>query len=477
MQTFDLIVVGSGAALIVLEAALAQGLNCALIEKDKLGGTCLNRGCIPSKILVHPADLIRECERGEKIGLQFDPPRLDWARITERLWTKVDEHKDILTTYQQIPNLTLFAGTASFEAPYILNVYDHAGQLTATVTAKKIVLGVGGRARTPEIAGLGAAGPINYESFFGSKFPKAPYKSLIILGGGIIGVEFAHIFSAFGTEVTLVSHSPRLVKHEEPEISALLEANLIEAGVKVYVQVDPVRVDAAKATDFRPIKQMTVRHHESGQEEVLKAEEIFVAAGIVSNSDVLAADKCGLALDENGYILTDEQMQTNVPGVYALGDINGKFQFRHKANYEGYILARNLYEQDKPARTARYNHVPWAIFTHPQIAHIGLTENEAREAGHELLVAKHYYSSTAKGYAMGYLPGDADDGFVKMIIDRTSKRLLGLHVIGPYASALVQPYLHLMEQDLPYTVIDETMVIHPSLSEVVAWATYYLKET
>lgn len=475
MQEFDLIVVGSGAALIVLEAALAQGKRCALVEQHKLGGTCLNRGCIPSKILVHPADLIRECERGSKIGLKIAPPQVDWQTITDRMWTKIDEHKDILRVYQEISNLTVFQGTGSFIDPYVLEVRNPAGRAIATLKSDRIVIGVGGRARTPNLPGLDEAGYLNYERFFGDQFPNAPYQRLLIIGGGIIGVEFAHIFSAYGSQVTLVSHSPRLVKHEEPEISALLEAEFIRNGVTIQTRVEPVRVKKITTAEGAIEKHLTVRDLDTGAETVLVTDEIFVAAGFVSNADILCAERCGLKLDDAQYIETDHLLQTNLPGIYAVGDINGKHQYRHKANYEAYIVARNLYETDKPSRAANYDHTPWAIFTHPQIAHVGLTEAQARESGHDILVARHPYSSTAKGYAMGYLPGDADDGFVKLIVDRNSKKLLGLHVIGPHASVLVQPYIHLMEQGLPYTVIDETMVIHPALSEVAAWATYYLK--
>ncbi|MDD2533862.1 MAG: NAD(P)/FAD-dependent oxidoreductase [Eubacteriales bacterium] len=475
MQIFDLIVVGSGSALIVMEAALAQGKKCALIEQSKLGGTCLNRGCIPSKILVHPAELIRECERSEKIGLKFAKPQIDWPKIAERMWTKINENKEILRVYQDMPNLTVFQGTASFVEPYVLDVRNAAGQSIAMLKSEQIVIGVGGRARTPNLPGLDEAGYVNYERFFGEQFPSHPYKRLLIIGGGIIGVEFAHIFSAYGTQVTLVSHSPRLVKHEEPEISTFLEAEFKSIGIDVKTNVEPIAVKSQRRPDGSLEKSLLIRDHLTGLEETLTTDEIFVAAGFVSNSDVLAAERCGLQLDENGYLITDELLRTNLPGIYAVGDVNGKFQFRHKANYEAYIVARNLYESDKAPRVANYDHVPWAIFTHPQIAHVGLTEEESRFKGYDLLVATHHYSSTAKGYAMGYLPGDPDDGFVKMIVDKNTKKLLGVHVIGPHASALVQPYIHLMEQGLPYTVIDETMTIHPALSEVVAWATYYLQ--
>jgi len=503
MQDFDLIVVGSGAALIVLEAALARGKKCALVERHKFGGTCLNRGCIPSKILVHPADLIRECERGSQIGLDIAPPKVDWPKLGQRMWEKIGENRQILAAYQNWPGLTVFQGTARFTEPYVLEVLDQNGLKAAEIRSETIVIGVGGRAKRPAIDGLSETGFVNFESFFGDQFPAAPYKRLLIIGGGIVGTEFAHIFSSYGSEVTIMDHNPRLAKHEEPEISALLEKEFRRNKIRVRTGVEPVRAEKAGGE-----KRVTVRDKATGAEETFATDEIFVATGFASNSDWLQADRCGLAMDERGYILTDDHLRTNLPGIYAVGDINGKFQYRHKANYEAYILANNLYEPEKPERIAYYDRVPWAIFTHPQIAHVGLTEKQARDAGYELLTGVNHYSATAKGYAMGYLPGDEDDGFVKLVVSK-DHTILGVHIIGPQAAILIQPFIYLMNQGLHVraedceqletslqahdpgrtmlhshlsispdstAAIDQAMVIHPALSEVAAWATGTLKE-
>ena len=502
MQKFDLIVIGSGAALIVLEAALAQGKKCALIERHKMGGTCLNRGCIPSKILVHPADLIRESERSGKIGLKIEPPVVDWDILARRMWTKIDESKQILEDYRKMPGLTVFLGTASFVDPYVLQVRTADGEISELLTSDQIIIGVGGRARIPMIPGLEEAGFLNFERFFGDQFPSQPFRRLLIIGGGIIGTEFAHIFSAFGSEVTIMDHNPRLAKHEEPEISALLEQEFSRVGIRVRTGVEPVCVEHDSQE-----KRVTIRNRVTGQDEVLVCDEIFVATGFSSNSDILQADRCGLAMDARGYLITDESLCTSMPGIFAVGDINGKFQYRHKANYEAYIVANNLFEPGKPKRIAYYDRVPWAIFTHPQIAHVGLTEKEALAAGYEILTGINHYSATAKGYAMGYLPGDSDDGFVKLVVSK-DHTILGVHIIGPQAAILIQPFIYLMNKGLhaqaddmnklettlqshdpghttlrshlslrpdSTAAIDQAMVIHPALSEVAAWATGYLK--
>ncbi len=527
MQEYDLIVIGSGAALIVLEAALARGLRCALIEKGKYGGTCLNRGCIPSKILVHPADLIRETERGHKIGLHIQPPAIDWPFIAQRMWQKIGENQEIAVAFRQMPNLTVYEGLGYFIAPKMLQVRYPDGTVSERLHGAKVCIGVGGRARVPDIEGLEAAGYLNFERFFGDQFPTQIFKRLLIVGGGAIGLEFAHIFSAYGTEVTILDHNPRLGKHEEPEVSELLTAEFTRLGIRVRTDCELIAVEsqkvpapapdktAAQASHVTPAqdsgktpaqapgKKVTILHRASGQLEELSCDEIFLATGIRSNADILQAEAGGIELNERGWIVTDEYLRTSQPDVYAVGDINGQFQFRHKANYEAYIVAHNLYSPELPPRVAHYDRVPWAIFTHPQIAHVGLTEREALEAGHKVLAGKNYYSAIAKGYAMGYCPNDQDDGFVKLVVNDKLK-ILGVHIIGPQAALLIQPFVYLMNSGLTcqssepgnpdqhqpehdfaqtairprlcidpgtITAIDQAMVIHPALSEVAAWAT------
>lgn len=309
-----------------------------------------------------------------------------------------------------------------------------------------------------------------------------------------------------------MDHNPRLGKHEESDVSQLLTSEFTRVGIRVKTGCELAAVELATAGDAvsaavchpgQPAKKVTIFSRETGEREVLWVEEIFMATGIRSNADWLQAEAGGLALNERGWIITDERLHTSQPGVYAVGDINGKYQFRHKANYEAYIVAHNLYSPDLPPRLAHYDRVPWAIFTHPQIAHLGLTEQEALACGFRILAGKNYYSAIAKGYAMGYQPDDEDDGFVKLVVDDQLK-ILGVHIIGPQAAILIQPFVYLLncglicqscdpgnpelhqpEYDLGQTAIrprlcfdpastaaiDQAMVIHPALSEVAAWAT------
>ena len=227
METYDLVVIGSGAGLNVLNAGLEVGLKCALVENTKLGATCLTRGCIPSKVLVHPADLIREAQHAEKVGVHFNVEKIDWDIISKRMWEQIDESKQIEEEISQVPNITLYKGVGEFigENEMEVRTVDGKGSL-GKFKGDKFVITSGARSLIPPINGLEEVGYVTNESFFGEKFPKSPWKSLIIIGGGVIAAEFAHIFSAFGTEVIIIEMLPRLVATEEPEVSLFLERNL-----------------------------------------------------------------------------------------------------------------------------------------------------------------------------------------------------------------------------------------------------------
>ncbi|MHA2128914.1 MAG: FAD-dependent oxidoreductase, partial [Promethearchaeota archaeon] len=226
METYDLVVIGSGTGLSVLNVGLQSGMKCALIEDTKLGGTCLTRGCIPSKVLVYPADLIREAQHSDKVGVRFNIERIDWDLIKKRMWSQIDESKDIEEGLSHVPNLTLYRGIGEFIGEYemIVNHVD-GGKILGRFKGEKFLIASGGRTIIPPIEGLEEVGYVTSRSFFGDKFPKQPWKSLIIIGGGIIAAEFAHIFSAMGTEVTILEMLPRLITTEEPEISRFVEAN------------------------------------------------------------------------------------------------------------------------------------------------------------------------------------------------------------------------------------------------------------
>lgn len=502
MNQYDIAVIGSGSANIVLNAALEQGLKCVMIEKGRFGGTCLTRGCIPTKVMVTAADYIREIEGLPKIGVEAAPARMNWETVSRRVWQKINESNDILAYYQTKKNVGIYQGTGYFTGEKVLQVALNDGTLSEEFTADKIFIAVGSRTNIPSLDGLEEAGYITSESLFGDKYPKAPYNSLVILGGGPIGAEFAHVFAAAGTKVTLVQRNTRLLIKEDEEISAQILKDLRGIGIDVLLNHIPTAVRLENGE-----KVLTFSDKITGETCEVRAEEILLASGIRPNTDGLHLENTSILTDSRGWIRTNEFLETNVEGVWAFGDVNGEAPFRHKANYEAEIIAHNLFggRSLQDWRWARYDLVPVVTFTYPQVAHVGLTEQQAVQSGYEILTAKHHYSSTAKGFALGFEPGDEHDGFVKIVVDKKTNAILGIHSIGPQASILIQPFIHLMNageatltpineqiasrevQKLrasrmtryldPHSVqsIGETMTPHPSLSEVIMWVRYYLE--
>ena len=469
MQHFDLAVLGAGSGLMISEAALAQGLSCAVVEKGAWGGTCLNRGCIPSKMLVYPADLIREAERGERVGVSFQKPEIDWAKIKRRMQRQIDVNKQLEAEMDAAPGQVTFKGEASFVDAHTIQVVQHDGS-TVRFTADRIVIATGSRTRIPDIKGMEEVGYQTSESIFGGRFPDKPYDSLLVIGGGATGCEFAHIFSAMGTKVTLAALRGQLLRGWEPELAQLLKKSMEDDGLSVHTNLNAIAM-----REEGGLKHVTFQNLAEGGDVTLSAQEVFLAPGIVPNSDMLNLQAAGVLTDHRGYVLTNPRLTTNIPHIYAIGDINGQDALRHKANYEAEVLIDILFGDDK--RIADYSATPQAVYTHPQCASVGMTEEQARAAGLAPRVAYNYYSDVVAGIAMGYRKQDETNGFAKIITNQEG-RLLGAHVIGPQAAVLVQPFAYLMnaggqqQANSPASLspITQSMVIHPSLSELTAWA-------
>ncbi len=492
MKKYDLTIVGSGAGLMLVEPALMSGLSVAFVEKSRFGGTCLNRGCIPSKMLVYPADLIREAQRADKVGVHIAAPEIDWPVIASRMWDKIAHGDRISEGLEDVDGLDVYRGTGAFTSPHTMIISGEHYTEPVEFESERFILAPGARTLVPPIEGLAEAGYVTAESFFGEKFPSEPWKRLVVVGAGAIGAEFAHIFSAFGTEVTLIEMQSLILPTEEEEIRVFVQEECKRVGINVLSGHKLIRAGTDGGGKFAIARPVA-----GGDEIRINTDEIFIAAGLIPNSDLLNTDAAGVATDERGWIVTGEYLETNLPHIWALGDINGKFQFRHKANYEADILMRNLFGSDGNQKV-KYDSVPWAIFTHPQVAHVGMTEKEALDQGLRVFVGRNRYSNVAAGSAMGYSERDADDGLVKIIMGEGGK-LLGAHVAGPHAAVLVQPFVYLMntgymcETDNKFdsarflrdgsgpmqnlcrqlgTVmpIMNSMIIHPSLSELTAWA-------
>ena len=487
MLNYDVIIIGAGVGLTFVDAAIANGMSCALIEEAKLGGTCLTKGCIPSKVLVAPADMVRSAAHAAKYGVDCEIRGVDWQMISRRMWSQIDNNIGIEESVNSTDGVDLYKGTAGFCSDKCIEVRYPDGSVSPELHGDIIILCPGARTFVPPVNGLEEAGYITSESFFGKDFPEKLPVSIAIVGAGAIGAEFAHVFSAFGVKVYLIERQNRILPLEEPEISSFVEASMMRSGISVITSAEISRCE--KTSDGS--KRLFISDLMTGDQTVVKSSEIMVAAGVIPNTKELRLENTGIETDRRGWVITDRHLRTSVDGVWALGDINGKFQFRHKANYEAEIAVNNIFDPYATLQKVSYDSVPWAVFTNPQVAHAGMTEEQARQGRDGLYIGIKHYSSIAKGFAGGYERGEPDDGFVKLIADK-ELNILGAHIVGDQASVLIQPYVYLMNagcsciadrsrafkrnrnedkisEQSSLKPIMRSMVIHPSLSELTAW--------
>ncbi len=447
MKEYDLIVIGSGAGMNVASAALGQGLRVAVAEHGLMGGTCLNTGCIPSKILLYPADVIREMDDAAEIGVHGRIARVDFSLIMQRARQFVREGREEMeSAIEQTDQLHVYRDTVAFVGDYTLQ----AGQ--ETITAPKIVIASGSRPFVPPIPGLEEAGYIDNATLL--ELDKPP-ESLIIIGGGYIACEYGHFFSAMGSNVTILGRNPRLLKEEEPEVSAIVARRFAKyATIRTNHEVVQVERRGRR-------KVVTARDRGTGEMAEFEAREIMVAVGRRSNADLLQPERSGVEVDKDGWIAVNPYLETSKPNIWALGDAIGKFMYRHTANAESEVVASNVLTEHR--HQMDYHAVPHAVFGYPQVAAVGITEAQALEVGYEILVGRARYTDVTKGYAMA-----EDDSLVKVIVEAGSHRILGCHIVGSHAAILVQQMAYLMNAgDQDYYPVADAQVIHPALSEVV----------
>ena len=451
MKEFDLIVIGSGAGMNVAADAVAHGKHVAVVERGPLGGTCLNRGCIPSKVMLYPATLVRQIEEARAVGVHATVEKVDFDLVMERTWKIVlDGRREMGVGLAQLDQIEFFPVDGSFVSDYTLQVGEEQ------ITAGTIVIASGARPFIPPIEGLEEIGYLTSATVFDVQ---APPESLVIVGGGYIAAEFAHFFSAVGSQVTVVGRNARLVPQEEPEISALLLRKM-SAYAQVYTGYEAVRAEIDGGSGRKAI---VATNRADGSSHTFTGQEILIAAGRRSNADVLKPERTGVETDEQGWIKVDPYLQTTKRGIWALGDALGRHQFRHTANYHAYVVWTNAFSKHQHA--VEEHAVPHAVFTHPEISSVGLGEEEA-QAQHDIFVGVKEYYDTAKGYAMG-----EEDGFVKVIVESGTGRILGAHAIGPHAAILVQQFVYVMNcEDGNYLPLARAQTIHPALSEVVVGA-------
>lgn len=454
MEKYDAIVVGSGSGMMIADAAVSSGMKVALVEMDKLGGTCLNRGCIPSKMVIYPADLVNQIKHAERLGVHAKIERVDFKHIMRRTREFVEhDRRPMEENIPKVEGLTYYPVRGEFVDDYTMRVGDKL------ITAEKIFLVTGSRPLIPPIKGLDEVEYVTSREVWDMESRPT---SMIIVGGGLIACEMAHFFNAMGTEVTVLSRSPRLIKQGEPEVSEILLTSLRE---RMRVEVGVEVTEAGGAGDHVEV----TAEDGDGNTKSYRAERLFIAAGRTSNADTLKPENTGVELDDRGYIKVDENYLTTKPGIYAFGDAIGKAMYKHVANKEAELVWHGFTEGH--VHPLDYDKVPYAVFTWPQVASVGLTEREAAARSLDYLVGEYNYIDTAKGAAM-----DEEDGYVKIILEDESYRILGAHIVGPYAPILIQEIINVMNAgDGSVWPITEAMHIHPALPEVVQRAIYNLR--
>jgi mycothione reductase len=450
VERYDLIVVGSGAGMNVASKALGAGMTVALVEHGLLGGTCLNTGCIPSKVLIHPADVIRELDEAKRIGVEGSITNVDFPLIMQRMRTFVEEdRKQMEVSLEAVEALKWYPDTGEFIGDYEMKVGEEG------ITASTVVIASGARPLVPPIEGLEQAGYVDNASVL--ELEQLP-ESVVIIGGGYIACEYGHFFSAVGAKVTLLEMLPRLLAMEEPEISDIFKRRFSQYA-EIHTNHQAIKV--AKKGDP---KVVTALNREDNKSYDFTAEEIMLAVGRRSNFDLLKPEKTGVETDENGWIKVNEYLETTKPGIWALGDATGRYMFRHTANYESDVVWMNAFTEHK--HPVDYHAVPHAVFGYPQVAGVGMTEEEAIAEGYEILVGRARYTDVTMGYAMA-----EEDSLVKVVVDQETRRILGCHIVGSEAAILVQQIVYLMNAgDQDYFPLADAQVIHPALSEVVVRA-------
>jgi mycothione reductase len=448
VRHFDLCIIGTGSGNSIVDARFDH-LTVALVEMGTFGGTCLNVGCIPSKMLVHPADLAASTVHATRLGVDLDLRGVQWREIQDRIFGRIDPMAANGRGYRQrSDNVTVFDARARFVGPRELDV-----GAAETINADQIVIAAGSRPVVPYLPGLSSMEFHTSDTVM--RLPELP-RSMIIIGGGYVAAEFAHIFSAFGTSVTVLNRSDVLLRREDADVA------------QRFTEVLSRRVDVRLETSVEAVESAGeggVRVHTVGPErkrEPLEAEVLLIATGRASNSDTLDLPRGGIEVDDDGLIVVDKYLRTSAVGVFALGDVCSREQLKHVANKDARVVQHNLLHPESMITSDR-RIVPHAVFSMPQVASVGLTEAQAEEQGLDYVVSRQDYAETAFGWAM-----EDTDHFVKIIADAKSKIILGAHVIGPQASTLIQPLIQAMTfEQSALEVARDQYWIHPALTEVL----------
>jgi mycothione reductase len=454
VRHFDLCVIGSGSGNSIVDQEM-DGWSVALVEGGTFGGTCLNVGCIPTKMYVYPADLASSPAQAKLLGVDLDLVDVRWPDIRDRIFGRIDHISEAGREWRASrPNVTLFEQQAHFVGDHQLRLEARGDRPAETITAERFVIAAGSRPVIPPIPGIDT---VPYETSNTIMRIPAPPRSLVVVGGGYIGAELAHVFASFGTRVTIVARSARMLPRTDVQVATrFTELLRHKVDIRTCTTVEGVRPGASGAGVV-----LSTRNDDGAALEV-EADLLLMATGRISNADTLALEATGVDVDLAGRVVVDAQQRASAPGFFALGDVSSHDQLKHVANHEARVVRHNLLHPDALV-TSDHRYVPRAVFSDPQVAAVGLTEEQAADRGLDYAVGIRDYGSTAYGWAMG-----DEDHFAKVIADRKTGLLLGAHLVGPQASSLIQPLTQAMSFGIPaHDLARGQYWIHPAMIEVV----------
>ena len=447
---YDLVIIGSGPGGYVAAIRASQkGAKTAVVEKDALGGICLNWGCIPTKALLKNAEIMHTLKRAGEFGFQFSDLSFDFKKVIKRSREVADVNSKGVEYLFKKNKIEHLAGSGKLIDPHTISLSDKDGKEIRKITADKIIIATGGRARA--FPGVEFDGKKIITSKEAMSLEQPP-KKMIIIGAGAIGVEFAYFYNSFGTEVHLLEMLPHILPIEDPEIAAQLERSFKKQGIKIYTGT---KVEKLQKTP-RGVKVVLSGSDKSSE---LEGELALVAIGVQGNVENIGLESLGIQIEKSA-IKVNEYYQTSVPNIYAIGDVIGAPWLAHVASHEGIIAADHL-RGGKP-HPLDYGSVPGCTYCQPQVASIGLSEEKAKAKGLEIKIGRFPFRASGKARAIG-----ETDGLVKLIFDAKYGELLGAHILGPEATELIAELGMAKALETTNFELQHTMHAHPTLSEAI----------
>lgn len=451
MDNFDVVVIGAGPGGYVAAIRSAQlGMQTAIIDKEWLGGVCLNVGCIPSKALLKNAEVAHTLrERGKDFGFTFENLQLDYAAAVKRSRQVSDRLTRGVGFLMKKNNIPVIMGKAKFSTRDTVIVTDNQGQVRE-ITAKNFIIATGSQPNSVLGVTIDSQKIVNFrDAILQEKLPA----SVIIIGAGAIGLEFATIWSSYGVQVTLVEMLPRIAPLEDEEVSTELQKSFSKRGIRSMTDTRVLAIETNAAG-------VLVKVAGKDGERVLEAEQALLANGFKPNSLNLGLEEIGVELTERNHIKIDERMSTSVPGIWAVGDVTGKLLLAHVASAQGVLCSEAIAGKD--THPINYNMVPRATYSQPQIASFGYTESQARDLGKPVKTGKFPFQPNGKALGLGDYTG-----FVKLVIDESTNEILGAHMIGPEVSELLPELTLAQQNNLPISSVARNIHAHPTLSEAI----------